>query len=103
MLLQKEIENIKNIIVNKFQPDKIILFGSYANGLQNKNSDLDILIIKDMKQPRYQRSREVRKLLREFCFPMDILIYTNSEFEKWRDVKNSFVYQVLQNGKIIYG
>lgn len=45
--MRKEIKDIKNTLVKNYKPEKIIIFGSYADGKINKNSDIDILIIKN--------------------------------------------------------
>jgi uncharacterized protein len=48
-------------IATKFDPDKIILFGSYAAGNATTDSDLDLLIIKDTDLPRHRRSFDIQK------------------------------------------
>jgi predicted nucleotidyltransferase len=47
MLETNKIDDIVNRIAVKFNPDKIILFGSYAAGNPNSDSDVDLLVIKD--------------------------------------------------------
>ena len=47
MVIQEQIDEIKRRIVENFKPEKIILFGSYADGNPKEDSDLDLLIIKD--------------------------------------------------------
>ncbi|MCK5172964.1 MAG: nucleotidyltransferase domain-containing protein, partial [Planctomycetes bacterium] len=47
MITQEQINEIADRIVEKFKPQKIILFGSYANGTPTDESDLDLMIIKD--------------------------------------------------------
>lgn len=101
------IENDKiNEIVNKiavfYNPDKIILFGSYANGKPNENSDLDLLIIKDSDKPRPDRSTEIRKMLYGSMIPMDLIVYTNSEVQESLSKKYTFIYQAITNGKVVY-
>ena len=98
----KKINEISNIIAKNYSPDKIILFGSYATGNYNENSDIDLLIIKDTKIPRYKRGQTVRKYLYGSMVPIDIVVYTNSEIEKDKNTKYTFVYEVLKTGKIIY-
>lgn len=101
-ITEKKISEIKNIIAENYKPDKIILFGSYATGNYNENSDLDLLIIKDTNLPRYKRGQNVRKFLYGAMIPIDILVFTNEEVSKNKDVKFSFVYEILKTGKVIY-
>ncbi len=99
---QSEIQGIVERIVKHYDPDKIILFGSYAQGTATPESDVDFLIIKDSQLPRYQRGIEVRRYLYDALVPMDILVYTNAEIEEYRNVKSSFVNTVLHSGRILY-
>ncbi len=64
-------------------PDKIILFGSYAYGKTSKDSDLDILIIMKSDLPRYKRSIPVYMALSGMLIPKDIIVYTPQEVEEW--------------------
>lgn len=103
MIIEKQIDEIVKRIVDNFKPQKIILFGSYAYGHPNKNSDLDLLIIKDSTLPRYKRAREVRKQLWGISeVPKDILVYTPEEIEDWKDVDEAFITGIVKKGKILY-
>lgn len=103
MITKSKISQIVKLIVKSIEPEKIILFGSYADGKPDENSDLDLLIIKDSKIPRYKRGREIRKYLRGTGIPMDIIVYTNEEIEKWKNVKEAFITQIISKGRVIYG
>jgi predicted nucleotidyltransferase len=103
MIEQKQIEEIVKRIVDNYKPEKIILFGSYAYGKPKKDSDLDLLIVKESDLPRYKRAREIRKLLWGISeIPKDIIVYTQREIDDWREVKEAFVTQVVKRGKILY-
>ena len=99
----KNLQHVINIIAKNYHPEKIILFGSYARGENNPDSDIDLLIIKESKLPRYKRTLEIRKYLRGLKIPLDIIVYTKAEIEKWRNVKSTFVNNVIQEGKVVYG
>ncbi len=104
MVQDDKINLIKNIIIEKLNPEKIILFGSYAKGVQDENSDLDILIvIKDSNEPRFKRARGIRKNLWGITdIPKDILIYTSDEINYWLKIPFSFIYTIINEGKKIY-
>ena len=102
MIPQDKIDIVVNTIVEKYSPEKIILFGSYANGTPTEDSDVDLLIIKDTDLPRPKRLREVRKFLRGMKIPLDLIVYNSSEIKKWKDVKQAFITRVLNNGKVLY-
>lgn len=71
MTIQTEINRIKEPIVELYQPDKIILFGSWARGEAVEQSDIDLLVISDREKhlPRYQRGLEVRLYLKPISNP----------------------------------
>lgn len=97
-----KINDIANRIAKMFNPDKIILFGSYAGGNPTIDSDIDLLIIKDTDLPRHKRSFEIQKMLIGSMVPMDILVYTNNEFEKEKNEKYSFLNSAIKTSRILY-
>jgi len=103
MITQEQINDIVIRIVDNIQPQKVILFGSYAYGKPDENSDIDLLVIKDTDVPANRRGREIRKHLRGLCIPMDILVYTQNEIDEWKDTRTAFITQVVEKGKILYG
>lgn len=103
MISQAQIDTVVQRIVENVNPEKIILFGSYAEGNPNENSDLDILIIKETDMPRYKRNSEVKKYLRGLKIPIDVVVYSQKEIDEWKNVKTSFVNNVLEKGKVLYG
>ena len=101
--MQKQIEEIVKRIVDNYKPEKIILFGSYAYGIPTKDSDLDLLIVKDSNLPRHKRAREIRKYLWGISeIPKDIIVYTQEEIDDWKGVEEAFVTKVVKKGKILY-
>ncbi|MBI3583717.1 MAG: nucleotidyltransferase domain-containing protein [Nitrospinae bacterium] len=103
MVAKEQIDEIVKRIVENYQPEKIILFGSYAYGTPSEESDLDLLIIKDSSLPRYKRGREVRKYLRGLKLAIDLVVYTKEEIQKWSDVRTAFITTVVERGKVLYG
>ena len=103
MITKDQIDQVVSTIVQNIHPDKVILFGSYANGNPGEDSDLDLLVIKDMPQKRIQRGREIRKHLRGTGIPIDLLVYTPQEIEEWSDTKAAFITQIVDQGQVLYG
>lgn len=101
MIETTKINEIVNRIAIRFNPDKIILFGSYAAGNPNNDSDIDLLIIKDTDLPRHKRSFDIQKSLIGSMIPMDILVYTTKEFEQERKEKSSFLFSAIKTSKIL--
>jgi predicted nucleotidyltransferase len=102
-ITEETIQKITHKIVEHIAPIKIILFGSYAYGTPGKGSDLDLLIVKESDIPRRKRAKEIRRLFRDLFIPMDILVYTPEEIERFRNVKTAFIRTVLNKGRVLYG
>jgi len=102
MITEKQINLIKKRIIKFIEPQKIILFGSYANGTPTDESDLDFLIIKDSTLPSYMQNRRLRKLLSDLRIPVDIIVKTSNEFELYKDIIGTIIYPANKFGKIIY-
>jgi predicted nucleotidyltransferase len=100
--IKEEIKKIIKQIKDKYKPKKIILFGSFAWGKPNKNSDIDLLIIKDTKKDYYQRIPEVRSLLHNIDRAFDILVMTQKEVTKRLKLGDFFIEDILKKGKVIY-
>ncbi len=103
--MKNEIEKIKEIIVKEYKPEKIILFGSYARGDAKPDSDIDILVLSDHESNilKPKRGLHVRRKLGVIHTPLDILFFTNSEFAKYKNIKQSFNATVMREGICIYG
>jgi len=102
MINSEKINDVVVCIANKFNPERIILFGSYAAGMPGKDSDLDLLIIRDTALPMHERGNEIRLSLIGTKIPIDILVFTKSEFETEKQKKHSFLSSVLKNSKVLY-
>jgi predicted nucleotidyltransferase len=100
---QSEIKSITNQIIEKYNPEKIILFGSAARGQFSLDSDADFLIIKK-NTPYYgaDRIRELSRLI-ERNIPIDLLVYKPEEFKKRIEMGDPFLKAILKEGKILYG
>lgn len=102
MIGKDKISEIVAKIASGYQPVQIILFGSYAKGNPNEDSDLDLLIIKETDLPRPERTLLVRKMLFGAKVPIDLIVYTPKEIEESKANKFGFVYEVLNSGKTLY-
>jgi len=100
---EAKIPEIKEKIVREINPEKIILFGSYAWGKPTDDSDVDLLIIQKSNEPRRARQISLRRKLFGSGVPMDIIIYTPEELEKRMSIRDVYIRKILRDGKLIYG
>ncbi|GAB4541911.1 MAG: hypothetical protein Fur002_11200 [Anaerolineales bacterium] len=89
-------------VVAELNPEKIILFGSYAYGVPNPHSDVDLLIIMKTRDALKDRSWAVSRLLLPRPFPVDILVKTPLEVKKALASGDFFLKEILTRGKILY-
>lgn len=102
MQIQDQIESITKQLIQKYQPEKIILFGSAAMGSMTRDSDLDFFVIKDDKKDRCHRMVEVSRLI-DKDIAADFIIYTPQEFSERLRMGDPFIKSVLSEGKVLYG
>ena len=87
-------------VAEQFQPEKIILFGSYAYGTPRENSDVDILVVMPARNEHDQAVRIRWRLAAPF--PVDLIVRTPNEM-KWRLAEGeSFSTTIMSQGKILY-
>lgn len=105
-LSQQLIKEMVHAIVEEVEPRQIYLFGSYARGTDTANSDVDLLIVEDQQfgpnRNRWSELKRIRKVLKPFRVPKDILVYNRDEFEKWEESINHIVAHAVKEGKLIY-
>jgi predicted nucleotidyltransferase len=102
MVTQKDIDSIAQTIAAEFSPQEIVLFGSCAQGTQTADSDLDLLVIAESDAPRYRRAAAVKKVLRKFRMPLDIVVFTPREIAEQLQASSSFVSRIMATGRILF-
>ncbi len=99
---KRAIRAIAKIIVERFDPEKIILFGSHAYGRPRPSSDVDLLVVMETQlTPREQRL----KISREFYerpIGLDIIVRTPADLERRIALGDFFLREVVSKGKLIY-
>lgn len=89
-------------IVDELNPEKIVLFGSYAYGKPNPHSDVDLLIILSTKASLKERNWLVSRLLLPRPFPVDILVRTPKEIKEALQSGDFFLQEIFGRGKVLY-
>lgn len=102
MIDKDKIRKVATHLGDLSNAEEVILFGSYARGNAGENSDVDLLVIANSREPRFKRSRELYKSLRPYPFAMDLLVYTPTEIDKGKQSPLSFVSRVLREGETLY-
>ena len=89
-------------IVTRFDPERIILFGSQATGTAGKDSDVDLLIVMPFEGLRLQKQLELRILLHDVPVPKDVVVTALDEFAWRKDVVGTIEWPAAREGNILY-
>jgi len=96
------LDQIVEQIVKVLDPEKIILFGSYARGEAGPDSDVDIAVIAETDQPRGHRTLALAEGWPHVGFPTDILVFTPDEWDEWVGLVNTIPNEAAAEGRVIY-
>jgi len=103
MITQAVIEEVKNRLVKTYNPIAIYLFGSYARGTPNEESDLDLLIVVDASDEKtYKRPVSGHRALRDLDISKDIIVSTKEEFDRAVSDATTLLYKIRRDGALIY-
>ena len=97
------IRAMAQLIVERFDPEQVILFGSHARGDAGKHSDVDLLVVlrADTAQPR--RGNPIRRAIAErFVLPVDVMIRSQEVLARQRRDPYSMIHRVLEEGEVLY-
>ena len=99
----KTIRAIAKHIVDKFDPEQIILFGSHAYGKPTAWSDVDLLVVMDTpKGEEFEKSLEIRKTLPSLTFGLDIVVRSREVIERRKKLGDWFLVDITEKGKILH-
>ncbi|MDY0269744.1 nucleotidyltransferase domain-containing protein [Trichloromonas sp.] len=98
----EKIEQAAAILKQVAQPEKIILFGSYARAEAQRDSDLDILVVEREVKDRVAEIARLNRALGFLRLPIDLLLVSQEKFEYWSDTPGNVYYRAKREGKVIY-
>jgi predicted nucleotidyltransferase len=90
------------VIVNATHPRRVILFGSRARGDATEESDFDLMVVEDRPEDRLGEMVRLRRLLRGFHVPVDLLVVSESKYEYWRDTPGNVYHEAATDGVTLY-
>lgn len=98
------LKEVVDRLVHGLRPDRIYLFGSRARGKAGESSDIDLLVVvPESDLPRHRREALSYDLLWGLTMPVDVIVLTQTEFQRASRVKTSLASRVQAEGKMLYG
>jgi len=98
------LDEITKRLAESIHPERIYLFGSYAAGNADQDSDIDLLaVIAETDKSTRDVARKGRASLWGLKTPVDLIVCTKSQFKRYSDVKNTIMNEALCEGKLVYG
>jgi len=100
--IEKKLQEVVRRLVTRFQPVKIILFGSYARGTANKESDIDLLVVSDAEGKTHKLAALMYQELGSIGIPKDIVVVKPETVDTYRDLPGTIIYPAFKEGKVLY-
>ncbi|MBK6430701.1 MAG: nucleotidyltransferase domain-containing protein [Anaerolineae bacterium] len=97
------LQEVTRRLVEQFQPEQVILFGSQAWGKPTADSDIDLMVVvahSDLTD--YERSLLGHRCLKGLDIAKDVVVKTRAEFDFFRDVRASLEFKITHQGEILY-
>ncbi|WP_187329476.1 nucleotidyltransferase domain-containing protein [Halomicronema hongdechloris] len=101
MVEMKRIEALGRQIADRFRPERIILFGSYANGQPTEDSDVDLLVILPFEGYPFRVASAILSATNP-DFAVDVLARTPEQIEQRLALGNDFIQEILEQGKVLH-
>ena len=89
-------------IARRFAPHKVILFGSHAAGTAGPDSDVDLLVVMPLTTSRSERELAIRRELRAWHVPKDVVVTTPEAFAWRRAIPGTVERSAARNGRVLY-
>ena len=102
MLSQETIHHAVQRLVVAAKPSKVILFGSYARGDACEHSDLDLIVIEPDVQNTWEEMVRLHSVVGNIGVGVDILVYSEAEAERRKQVPGTLPYWAFKEGKTLY-
>jgi len=100
--LDPEVERMVRRIAERFDPERIILFGSRATGNARPDSDVDLLVILPVEGSCRAKAVEIGVALADRTVPLDLIVVTPEQFERGRERFGSVLQAVAREGRVVH-
>jgi predicted nucleotidyltransferase len=99
--MRKDIERFVREVSRRFDPDKVVLFGSHAAGTASPGSDVDILVLMDFKGRAARKAFEIRMAISR-PFPLDLIVRRPGDVRRRVEQGDPFLKEIMATGRVLY-
>jgi predicted nucleotidyltransferase len=99
--IHDQIEEFVNELIEKFDPVRVILFGSYASDQTSPGSDVDLLVVMDFEGRPQLQAFKIRKEIQR-SFPLDLIVRKPSEIDRRLVQGDFFLKEVFEEGRVLH-
>ena len=100
--VQAQIDRMVRRIVKRFNPERIILFGSHARGNAGPDSDVDLLVVMEVEGSKRDQQLQVRMALPDAAVPVDVIVTRPEDFEWRKNYPGTIERPAHLEGKVLY-
>ncbi len=102
--VQQALERMLEKLITEYGPEKVILFGSHVYGTPDRDSDIDLLIIKETSERLLDRLVSVRRIMSDSGrkIPLDVLVLTPKEISRRLAIGDQFIADIVEKGEVLY-
>ncbi len=101
MVAMNQIQVYAREVAEKFNPERIVLFGSYAYGEPTADSDVDLLVVMNHSGSAVEQAAKIRASLHS-SFPMDVLVRSPENIQKRLLLGDPFLKTIVEKGEVLY-
>jgi predicted nucleotidyltransferase len=102
MTEQQLLDHVTEKIVERFNPRRVVLFGSRARGEAQQDSDLDLFVEMETSEKPPERVASITALFGLRPWSMDVVVYTPEEVKRLREVNGTLLSVIESEGKVLY-
>ncbi len=101
LVSMREIRAVVRQIAERFRPEKIILFGSYAAGTPGPDSDVDLLVVMETPLSPRRQAVEITRAI-DYHFGLDLIVRTPAQIAERLALGDFFLQEIVETGKVLY-
>ncbi len=100
--VKSSIDEMVRRIVRRFDPERVILFGSHARGDARRDSDVDLLIVMEVDGSRREKAIEIGVAVEDIPIAKDIVVTTPASFARRKNVVGTLEWPAAHEGKLLH-